>query len=45
MDGIGWIGFVTIDCADPERLAAWWGDLLGLKIGRHGGPYVERGAC
>ncbi len=34
MDGIGWIGFVTIDCADPERLAAWWGDLLGLKVGR-----------
>jgi catechol 2,3-dioxygenase-like lactoylglutathione lyase family enzyme len=41
MDGIGWIGFVTIDCADPERLAAWWGDLLGLKLGRRGGPYVE----
>jgi catechol 2,3-dioxygenase-like lactoylglutathione lyase family enzyme len=41
MDGIGWIGFVTIDCADPERLAAWWGDLLGLKVGRRGGPYVE----
>src|SRR6266545_7065273 len=34
MDGIGWIGFVTIDCADPDRLAAWWGDLLGLKVGR-----------
>ena len=41
MDGIGWIGFVTIDCADPEQLAAWWGDLLGLKVGRRGGPYVE----
>ena len=41
MDGIGWIGFVTIDCADPERLAAWWGELLGLTIGRRGGPYVE----
>jgi catechol 2,3-dioxygenase-like lactoylglutathione lyase family enzyme len=41
MDGIGWIGFVTIDCADPERLAAWWGDLLRLKVGRRGGPYVE----
>ena len=41
VDGIGWIGFVTIDCADPERLAAWWGDLLGLKLGRRGGPYVE----
>jgi catechol 2,3-dioxygenase-like lactoylglutathione lyase family enzyme len=41
VDGIGWIGFVTIDCADPEQLAAWWGDLLGLKVGRRGGPYVE----
>jgi catechol 2,3-dioxygenase-like lactoylglutathione lyase family enzyme len=40
-DGIGWIGFVTLDCVDPERLAAWWGDLLGLKVGRRGGPYVE----
>jgi catechol 2,3-dioxygenase-like lactoylglutathione lyase family enzyme len=41
VDGIGWIGFVTIDCPDPEQLAAWWGDLLGLKVGRRGGPYVE----
>lgn len=41
VDGIGWLGFVTIDCADPEHLAAWWGDLLGLKVGRRGGPYVE----
>jgi catechol 2,3-dioxygenase-like lactoylglutathione lyase family enzyme len=41
VDGIGWIGFVTIDCADPEQLAAWWGDLLGLNVGRRGGPYVE----
>ena len=25
------IGFVQVDCADPDRLRAWWGAFLGLR--------------
>jgi predicted enzyme related to lactoylglutathione lyase len=28
------IGAVTMDCADPEKLAGFWGELLGRKAGR-----------
>lgn len=41
---IGRLGAVIIDCADPERLAAFWGSLLGVKVsGRLGDPpqYVD----
>lgn len=36
------IKYIVIDCADPERLAAFWGQLLGVQIaGRFGeGRYV-----
>lgn len=30
------IGAVTMDCLDPERLAGFWGELLGRKTGRTG---------
>ena len=26
------VSAVTIDCADPGRLAAWWADLLGMEM-------------
>jgi len=29
-----------IDCADPERLASFWGELLGRPIVGRTGPYV-----
>ncbi|MFQ6028029.1 MAG: VOC family protein [Dehalococcoidia bacterium] len=29
-----------IDCADPERLALFWGQLLGCEISRRQGPFV-----
>jgi predicted enzyme related to lactoylglutathione lyase len=32
--------FIIIDCADPERLAGFWADLLGRKPKPHKGPYV-----
>lgn len=38
------LGAVIIDCRDPERLAAFWGALLGVKVGgRLGDPpqYVD----
>jgi predicted enzyme related to lactoylglutathione lyase len=31
---------VGIDCGDPERLAAFWGALLGRGIARRSGPYL-----
>jgi predicted enzyme related to lactoylglutathione lyase len=30
------IGAVTMDCADPETLAGFWGELTGRKVGRTG---------
>ena len=29
---IGRVSFLTIDANDPERLAAFWGDLLGTQV-------------
>jgi catechol 2,3-dioxygenase-like lactoylglutathione lyase family enzyme len=28
------IGFITIDCADSERLMAFWSDALGYEVNR-----------
>jgi predicted enzyme related to lactoylglutathione lyase len=34
------LAMVIVDCADPEHLAAFWGELLGRKISHRGEPYV-----
>jgi predicted enzyme related to lactoylglutathione lyase len=34
------LGIVIIDCADPERLATFWGELLGRKITHREERYV-----
>src|SRR5206468_3012562 len=34
------IADIIIDCSDPERLASFWGDLLGRRIEGRKGPYV-----
>lgn len=34
------LGIVVVDCADPERLAAFWGELLGRKITHREPNYV-----
>ena len=31
---------VIVDCADPERLAAFWAELLGRPVAGRKGPYV-----
>ncbi|MFF2813235.1 VOC family protein [Streptomyces sp. NPDC058000] len=31
---------VIIDCRDPERLAAFWSEVLGRQIAARTGPYV-----
>ena len=36
---IGRVGWIQIDCPDPERLAPFWAELLGVEIqGRLGSP-------
>jgi predicted enzyme related to lactoylglutathione lyase len=32
MDGVGRLGYVQIDCADPALLAGFWSQLLGLEF-------------
>ena len=34
------IKYIIIDCVDPERLATFWGELLGRPIAGRTGPYV-----
>jgi predicted enzyme related to lactoylglutathione lyase len=31
---------VIIDCVDPERMAAFWGEVLGRPVAGRTGPYV-----
>jgi predicted enzyme related to lactoylglutathione lyase len=31
---------MIVDCIDPERLAAFWGTLLGRTVRERRGPYV-----
>ncbi len=35
-----WVTSVVIDCADPERLAQFWADLLGLRVRPRESRYV-----
>jgi predicted enzyme related to lactoylglutathione lyase len=34
------LGILIVDCADPERLATFWGALLGREINYREEPYV-----
>jgi predicted enzyme related to lactoylglutathione lyase len=34
------ISDITVDCADPERVAGFWSELLHRPIGGRKGPYV-----
>ena len=40
MSGEAWVTSVTIDCADPVRLARFWADLLGLEVRPRESRYV-----
>jgi catechol 2,3-dioxygenase-like lactoylglutathione lyase family enzyme len=40
MTGEAWVTSVTIDCADPQRLARFWADLLGLQVRPRESRYV-----
>lgn len=32
---------ITIDCADPQKLAAWWAEALGIPVGNDFGQIVQ----
>ncbi|QWF83065.1 VOC family protein [Amycolatopsis sp. CA-230715] len=34
------LGMITIDCADPQRLAAFWADALGTEISHDYGEFL-----
>jgi predicted enzyme related to lactoylglutathione lyase len=36
----GWVSSVTIDCRNPEALAHFWGELLGLRVRPRESRYV-----
>ena len=38
--GVGWVASVTIDAAEPEGLARFWADLLGLRVRPREGTFV-----
>ena len=39
MKAVGRLGWIQIDCPDPERLAVFWSAVLGVEIhGRLGSP-------
>lgn len=40
MSNEAWVTSVTIDCADPQRLAQFWADLLQLQVRPRKSQYV-----
>jgi predicted enzyme related to lactoylglutathione lyase len=31
---VGRLGWIQVDCGDPEVLAAFWGEVLGVEVGK-----------
>jgi predicted enzyme related to lactoylglutathione lyase len=42
--GISELAYVIFDCHDSERLAAFWGEVLGLEVRQRSYPYVDLAA-
>ena len=42
--GIGELAYIIVDCLDNERLASFWGEVLGLEITNRSHPYVDLAA-
>jgi len=40
MTPIGRLSHIVVDCADPERLARFWTDALGIEVAAHWNQYV-----
>ena len=40
-EAVGRLTDIVVDCADPERLAAFWGSLLGVGVADRSESFVE----
>jgi predicted enzyme related to lactoylglutathione lyase len=40
-DAVGRLGFIQVSCADPERLASFWGEILGVAEAQRLGEPVH----
>ncbi|HEY5153784.1 MAG TPA: VOC family protein, partial [Acidimicrobiales bacterium] len=40
MAPIGRLSHIVVDCADPERLARFWTEALGIEVAAHWNQYV-----
>lgn len=40
-DRVGELAYILIDCNDPERIASFWGQVLGLEITERSHPYID----
>jgi predicted enzyme related to lactoylglutathione lyase len=40
VEALGRLGTVVLDCHDPERLAAFWGAVLGVGVSTHEPDWV-----
>ena len=40
-EAVGRLTDIVVDCADPERLAAFWGPLLGVGVADRSESFVE----
>lgn len=38
---VGDLAYIIVDCIDNERVAAFWGQVLGREIGEHSPPYID----
>ncbi len=38
---IGDLAYLIVDCRDVEKVAGFWGKLLGLEISNHSHPYLD----
>lgn len=40
-NGIGELAYIIIDCLDAQRVATFWGQVLGLEITQKSPPYLD----
>lgn len=38
---VGELAYIIIDSLNPERLATFWGSILGLEVSERSDPYVD----
>ena len=44
-EAIGELAYIIVDCQDNERLASFWGKVLGLEVTQRSHPYIDLAAA